>query len=245
MGEWIPECVGKAVSPEEEDFGGKEKSGGIMEDEGSSTSDACLESRKLDSSRGKSQETAVAGGACPDVDLEGIKNFGNDDEESSVVPTKKINRNRYHLDRPHRKKAWAPVIDRPKKRPRKAMEEDPFNLNGLLGLIPVGHLEPGEVAMEQNPVVEPYPQGGFDLNERADSEKVGSIVGNPATPGNEEGEGVQKEKPEFRPDSPMAVEVEATIEIGNSIGARVGQNGSAINLVLESIQEEGMNVVKL
>ncbi|KAI3725363.1 hypothetical protein L1987_65150 [Smallanthus sonchifolius] len=90
-------------------------------------------------------------------------------DTNSTALKKSVKRNKFILGRTHKKKIQIKELERPRKRSKKEMEEDPFDLDYLLGL---GQNLKGGGGMSSTSVEvhEASGEKGIDLNVRADSE---------------------------------------------------------------------------
>ncbi|KAI3686647.1 hypothetical protein L1987_80330 [Smallanthus sonchifolius] len=90
-------------------------------------------------------------------------------DTNSTALKKSVKRNKFILGQAHKKKIQIKELERPRKRSRKEMEEDPFDLDYLLGL---GQNLKGGGGMSSTSVEvhEASGEKGIDLNVRADSE---------------------------------------------------------------------------
>ncbi|KAI3695590.1 hypothetical protein L1987_78588 [Smallanthus sonchifolius] len=124
---------------------------------------------------------------------------------------RKVKRNSYVLGRAHRKKVISPVQGRPKKRTRKEVEEDTFDLNVLLGLGPVEQeVEPGPEGVLAGPD-ESLMLSRFDLNKGADGETLGDVAGEGILDGGLEEEGDVNLVVRHSNPAALAEEVDATV----------------------------------
>ncbi|KAI3713920.1 hypothetical protein L1987_72508 [Smallanthus sonchifolius] len=156
---------------------------------------------------------------------------GSEKRNGRYMPLRK---NKYKLGRAHRRKKGVQVSDhnRPKKRVRGEMEEDPFNLNNILGL--------GAVIAEENqsnPEDGLFgPKAGVSLNLNVRAESEGSLDTNGVEVNMVEiGGGDYSEIQRDLSNPSLAKEVEATIRFGESVGARLTSHSE---MVLNSCTEE-------
>ncbi|KAI3820360.1 hypothetical protein L1987_07906 [Smallanthus sonchifolius] len=154
---------------------------------------------------------------------------------------KSVKGNKFILGRAHKKKIQIKELERPRKRSRKEMGKDPFDLDYLLGL---GQNLKGGGGMSSTSakVNEASGEKGIDLNVRADSES--QIDGEADRTGQNEGSESEGSRSNLGepPDEEMDKELQATIEVGMMVGARLQNCGQ---LVLDSIREEGNNAAQL
>ncbi|KAI3815197.1 hypothetical protein L1987_14857 [Smallanthus sonchifolius] len=133
---------------------------------------------------------------------------------------------------------------RPKKRIRASMEDDPFNLNALLGLIDARPKSvDGSESNRDVPSFEEFLGFDFDLNTRASDNSCSAESGEHGLADTtSEGNGsTDIGSPTEAPASLVEEkEIKDTIEIGCLTGVNLLQ---LVNLVKEVIQEEGNNVV--